>query len=366
MKSRLMKATTLICAFMLAVLSFTACSSDKGNAVMEYKDPSGKVMSSVDQSFLSFVIAIINYQHGADSLTDASVWDMSVSEGSDTTVRDLIRTEAVSYAKALLQAEYLSDYVYGIGFSDEQEDSLDSAIESMSASMGGQKAFEAFLSTYGTNVASVRRFMLLQTKYSTLQTALYTKGSGMDITDAEVKNFFAENYMIADYICILLTGGVKDDGTSIPLSSQEIEEKKALAKNVVNQLQSGAIEFKTAMETYSDADYSSVYPDGYFIPVNGTAQGLNDFVSDAVREMETDEIRSVETSNAIYIINKRPMNAELYNSKEGFADALRSALSSEDFMKQLETADGIVLYQDAINALDPAVIPAFNVDAMGS
>lgn len=350
-----------LCLTFVVMSMLSGCSSSDTKVALEYKDANGKVTGSIDQSLLSLIIAVINYQLGADSFSDSSMWDMEIDE-SGTTVKDVVRAEACSYAEMLLRAEYLNDYVYGYGFSDKQQDSVDKKIDSAAERKGSKDNLKTYLSGYGSSIESLERFMVLETKLGTLQENLYSEKGPFAVTDAEVKNFFAENYNIADFVCILLTGEEKDDGTTVPMSDEEKEEKRIHAKNILNQISAGAIDFEEAMANYSEADYTSVYPDGLLIPNNGTAQGINEEVSEKVRTMAEGDVDYVETQNAIYIVKKQKMNAELYRSKTGLAENLKQALESEDFTKQLATADGAQLYKDVANSLDPSLIPAFNVD----
>lgn len=364
MKRNFIRLISVFSALVLIITAFSSCGKDSTKYALEYKDASGKTTAGISQSFLSFVIATLNYQHGADSITDKSVWDMKVEENADTTVRDILRAEAVSYAKMLLQAEYLHDLVYAIGLDEQREDAVSKAVDALVSAYGSQDNLKSFLSTYGAGIDDLRRYLELSVKQSTLEEFLYSSDTGSAITDEKVKAFFAENYNIADYVFISLTGGTKDDGSTIPLTNEEIAEKKALADGVYNMLLGGGLEFDEAMESYSEADYSSVYPDGYFIPNSGTAQGLNNEITEAVREMQVGEIRRVETATAIYIVTKRPMNAELYKTKEGFGENLRSALESDDFIKQLATADGVVINEGVVSELDPAAIPSLDMASL--
>ena len=118
------------------------------------------------------------------------------------------------------------------------------------------------------------------------------------------------------------------------------------------------------METYSEGQYGDVYPEGYFVPYNGTAEGLHADVTAKVQAMAVDEIAMIETKSpaGIYIIKKHPMNAELYKTKEGFGENLKFALKYDNYLKQLETADGVDIHEDVINSIDPSVIPPFNID----
>lgn len=356
-------AILLIFVVVITIFAVKGCKADGSDIAMDYKDPNGNVTATVDRSFLCLMVAMSNHENGTATITDKTLWDQAIP-GTEITYRDVIRADATAKVEALLKAEYLHDCVYNIDFNDEQKKSVEDTIKVITNKFGSKKDLEAELSKYETDIESLERFIVLYLKEQTLNQTLYSEGSILEITDADVKNFFSENYCIADYIYINLTGGQKDTGEYIPLDDEAYAEKKEKATTAYNQVISGAMDFKAAMAEYSEADYSNVFPEGYFVPYNGTAQGLHSDVASKVQAMAVDSIEMMETKQpeGIYIVKKYPMNAELYKTKEGFGDNLRYALKYDDYLKQLETADGVEIYEDVINSIDPSVIPAFNID----
>lgn len=358
--------SAVVIVVLIAVIIIIAVNLDKkddGLIAMDYKDPNGNVTATVDRSLMSLMIAMSNYENGTSAITDKTMWEQKIP-GSEITYKDVIRADATAKVEALLKAEYLHDNVYGIEFNDEQKKSVEDTVNSMISAFGSKKKLEVELSKYETDIDALKRFIELWLKESTLSKTMYSEGSNLEITDGDVKKFFSENYCIADYIYISLTDGQKTTGEYIPLTDEELAEKKTLASNIYNEVISGAVEFRTAMETYSEGQYGDVYPEGYFVPYNGTAEGLHADVTAKVQAMAVDEIAMIETKSpaGIYIIKKHPMNAELYKTKEGFGENLKFALKYDNYLKQLETADGVDIHEDVINSIDPSVIPPFNID----
>ena len=343
-------AILLIFVVVITIFAVKGCKADGSDIAMDYKDPNGNVTASVDRSFMCLMVAMSNHENGTVAITDKTLWDQSIP-GTEITYRDVIRADATAKAEALLKAEFLHDCVYNIDFNDEQKKSVEDTIKAITNKFGSKKDLEAELSKYETDIEALERFIVLYLKEQTLNQTLYSEGSILEITDADVKNFFSENYCIADYIFINLT-------------DEEYSAKKELATTAYNQVISGAMDFKAAMAEYSEADYSSIFPEGYFVPYNGTAQGLHPDVASKVQAMAVDSVEMIQTKQpeSIYIVKKHPMNAELYKTREGFGENLKYALRYDNYLKQLETADGVEIYEDVINTIDPSDIPAFNID----
>lgn len=349
-----------ICVVVLVII-IAACfiflkGKDSGAAI-EYLDPNGNVTASVDMSFMSLMTAVMNYQLGTDALDDEG-WETAV-DGDGKTIKDYVIDTSVDYAGMLLKSEYISDYIYGFGFSDEQEKDIDDFMAELVAAYGTEDALENYLSGFGTNSASLRRFMELSMKQKTLLGMLYAS-----ITDEEKMQYFEENYMVADHIMIKLQGALKDDGTVIPLTDEQKKEKIEYAKNVFNEIKGGVRDFDTAIYEIGEDTYKLAYPNGYFIPNSGNSN-LDSKVINEIRVMKDGEMRLVETENAVFIVRRNPMNRALCLASGDFSAIIGSELAQNEFWMQCQALDGTVVHEEIIDELDPSAIMGFNIDGLG-
>ncbi len=358
----------VLCAALVAAVVFFAVGSfgsDK-KAVMEYRNDKGKVTGEIDMNLMSLVMSVVNSQLGADAYAGTGLWDMEYQEGSGKTVKDVVVAQAKAYAQGLLQAEYLHDHVYSLELSKDYVTFLDSYIDELTASFGGKKQLEDYLSTYGTDSESLKRYMILVMKSDALRAAFYSEG-GLRYGQIEPikKAYFEANYSIADHILLKYSGGVKDDGTEIPLTEEEKQQKKEKARVLFDEIQNGVRQFDDALIELGEDTYILGYPYGYFVADNYNLSGLSEDVQNAVREMEVGEIRLVEAENGSYIIRRNPMNAEMYKSNGDFNAYIESAVIQEDFLNQCESASSLVVYDEFLENLDPENIPSFNMNLLG-
>ena len=344
----------VVCLIASYFLFFAKGDND---AAIEYKDPNGKVTASVDGKFMSLMVAIMNYQFGADALTDEK-WETPVGDGGYT-LKDYVVDYAVDYAEMLLKSEYLGDYVYGIGFSSEQKDDVDKVISEIVAVYGSEAGLENYLSGFGTNIASLRRFMELSMKQKTVIQAFYAKVTGEDMM-----SYFEDNYMIADHVMIKLRGAMKDDGTVMPLTEEERQAKLEYAKQIYNEIKGGVRDFDSAVAEFGEDTYKLAYPNGYFIPNDGNSN-LDAKVISELRVMKSGEIRFVETESALYILRRNAMDRTLCLESADFATVLGSTIGQDEYWLALKALDGIAAYDDVISKLDPSAIASFNIDAIG-
>ncbi len=359
------KIISIVLAAAMLVLALVSCTKTPENAVV-CKDADGKVTGSVNTKLYSLLTAVVNFQLGADSLS-ADMWDMNYQQGNDTTVRQIVIAQTKAYAEGLLQAEYLCDVTYKIGLSDEQKDSVDKYISSIVTSYGSEKALESYLSTFGADTEALRRYMELVLKQNTLYESFYTEGGiRHGVIEERKPSYFKEHFEIADHILVKYSGGLKDDGTEIPISDEEKETKRQAAKSLYNEIVNGLRDFDEALEAYNDDTYKFGYPFGYFVPDTFYWTGISTDVQDAVNEMKAGEIRFVDTEDGAYIVRKNEMDETLFASNGNFETYIESTLAQEDFLEICEKSVTVEENGDIISLFDPALIPSFNIDALSA
>ena len=354
----------LICLLLLMCTVLFGCKSS--NNVAEIENGSGKVVGEIDQKLMSLIMSVSNSQLGAEAYAGTDIWNTTYP-GSDKTVKDIVVAQARAYAVGLLQAEQLCDTVYGSGLSKEQISFVDSYIDELTSVYGGTKGFESVLSSYGTDVEALKRYMLLVIKRDAVYKTLYTQETGTrypDIQSAK-KDYFAKNFFVEDHILIKYSGGMKADGTEIPLSPEQQQAKREAAKALYAEIQNGVRTFDEALAEFGEDTYVLGYPFGYFISRDFDWSGMPSVVQSAVREMTEGEIRFVDAETGAYIVRKNQMNPELYKSNGNFDLYLESTIAQEDFLLQCEYAGDVNVDEELLAELDPENIPAFDMSLLG-
>lgn len=354
----------LICLLLLMCTVLFGCKSS--NNVAEIENGSGKVVGEIDQKLMSLIMSVSNSQLGAEAYAGTDIWNTTYP-GSDKTVKDIVVAQARAYAVGLLQAEQLCDTVYGSGLSKEQISFVDSYIDELTTVYGGAKGFESVLSSYGTDIEALKRYMLLVIKRDAVYKTLYTQETGTrypDIQSAK-KDYFAKNFFVEDHILIKYSGGTKADGTEIPLSPEQQQAKREAANALYAEIQNGVRTFDEALAEFGEDTYVLGYPFGYFISRDFDWSGMPSVVQSAVREMTEGEIRFVDAETGAYIVRKNQMNPELYKSNGNFDLYLESTIAQEDFLLQCEYAGDVNVDEELLAELDPENIPAFDMSLLG-
>lgn len=356
-------ALVLVCAMLLAVSIFTGCT--KYEYAIELKD-GGKTVGGIDQKLMSLIMSVSNSQMGVDAYAGTNIWNTPYP-GSDKTIKDIVVAQTKAYAKGLLQAEYLCDKVYGIGLTDEQTALVDTCIEDMKNLYGGKKGLESILSTYGTDIGSLSRYMLLVIKQKIVYEALYSVDTGIRYSEIQKnkESYFENNFLVEDHILLKYSGGIKADGTEIPLTQEEKLKKLETAKTLYAEIENGVRTFDDALKEFGEDTYILGYPFGYFVMKDADMGSLSHDVQNAVREMEVGEIKFVETNEGAYIVRRNPMSPELYKSNGNFELQLESMVVQEDFLTLCENAATVNVNDEIINGLDPENIPSFNMSLLG-
>ncbi len=350
MKNRVYK---LFCAMLCVCLAATALISCSGGKVAVKYD--GKGGGEINQSTMSLLIAVVNGQRNYSDLLDTPIAD-----GQELTYGDLVVVEATTLAEMLLKCEYLNDVVYGFGLSDQEEDAIEEYIDSVVTAYGSEEALSNAMSKFGADKKALRRFVTLSLKQSVLRQNLFGEDGELYVDNEKLLDYFEEKYIIADHVYLKLTGEQKEDGTTIPLTEQEKQQKRDFANSLYDMVLSGETDFDTAIEEYGEDTYKMMYPDGYFVP-KSTDTNLEENVINALIEMQEGEIRVVETETGLYILKRKTMEKELCLTVPDFAATLLYSIENEEFNGIVEAVGDVIIDKDVIAELDPAVIPAFYI-----
>lgn len=353
----------ILCVVVLCAFFIASCSAE---TTMTLKNEKGKTVGEIDQKLMSLIMSVSNSQLGVDAYTGTDIWEMKYQEGSDKTVKDVVVAQAKAYAEGLLQAEYLCDNEFGSGLSKEQISFVDDYINELK-SMYGEKVLENTLSAYGTDTEALKRYMLLVLKRDAVYKALYSAETGLRLGEVQTakKSYFEEKFVIEDHILLKYSGGVKDDGTEIPLNDEQKAEKLLAAKMLYDEIVNGVRDFDEALAEFGEDTYILGFPFGYFVSKDFDWSGMPSEVQSGVREMKDGEIRFIETESGVYIVRRNPMNSELYASNGSFDLYLESIVAQDDFLLLCEGAGSVSVNEELFAELDPKNIPSFNMSLLG-
>lgn len=351
--SILLVITVLICTVL--------CSCAKKQEAVTYENDKGKVLFSLDESFMYFWISMQKslYQSVADSYENG--WNQVIDQ-DNTTLEDLLMTESEVSAKKLLAVEYMHDKVYQIKLSDEQKDSIKSQTEKLSESFGSKDKLNETLSLYGADTDVLERYFELMLKQNNVYTLFYGENGNRKIAESDFANYFEENYAIVQHIYFDISPVEKEDGTSYSLTDEEISQKRMTAQNVYNQLVSAGADFDTLKAQYNEDVAADVYyPKGFFVTEDGSFP--TDFTQTA-KKLSVGQIAIVETQDVgIHVIKKLPMDKTLYNLYEDVYMNIADVLTTKDFNEQIsEYIDNVSANASVMEQFNASLIPAFSLN----
>lgn len=359
-KGLVKRVVAFVVAYLFVLLAVCSCGEKNKNVAMEYRDPQGKLTSTVTQGLMSLWIGVqkdssADYLAFVDAMEDG--WNMVLDGESGQTFKELYLRDCTLSLRNLLAVEYLHDYVYGIEFSDQQQKSIEDKISQLSSSFGSRKDFEQEMQKYSATVSDYERYLCLMLKQTTLINTFYSENGMRAVTEEKKKEYFENNYSVVYHIFLDTRGRVKDDGTTVSLTQEEKQEKLDFAKQVYEKIQSGQITFEQALLGYTEDAYASSHPDGYFVAKDGK---YPDEFTDASFALLPGETALVQSRSGVHIIKRFPMDAQLYDHDSEVYALITQNLITEDFSELVSSvSDGVKIYDDVISGLDASLIKPF-------
>ena len=349
------RITAVLLACLFCVIAFAGCADSAKEAAISMEGG-----GTVSVNFM-YLLASIQKSMYADVVADGGSWDMVVNAEKGTTLSDVLYDVTVKAAKSSLICEYLHDKVYKLTLTDEQKSSIDKQMNALVQKAGSQEALKEELSKYSADTKTMRRYLELTVKQANLYKYFYGDNGIFAISEDEIKNDFKENYHIVTHIYFNLSSKVKEDGTAVALTDEEIAAKRLLAEEVYNSVLAGE-DFYTLKTAYNEDHYESeYYPNGFFVTNDTTFPSS---FTTAAMEMDVGEYRLCETggsgANGLHVLYKLPMDETLYNTDQTVYNNIKSKLISADFDKHLaEYTEKLSVNEEKMALLNVAVVPEY-------
>ncbi len=286
-------------------------------------------------------------------------WNTVVNADTGETFSDMLQGLVIKSAQSSLICEHLHDTVYGLELTDEQKQSIDTQIQSMTENYGSKELLEEKLSTYSADIETLERYFELSIKQANLYNAFYSESGVHKISDEQIMKYFEENYSIVTHIYFNTVSKIKPDGTAVSLTAEEKAQKQATAEDVYNRALAGE-DFYELRTQYSEDSYESeYYPNGFFVTYDTSFP--TEFTV-AAMEMQVGDLRYVNSdTSGIHIMRRLPMNSQLYNSDENVYATIKQTLCANDFDERIaQNLDIVTLVEEQLSKLNVAVVPEFS------
>ncbi len=349
-------AKSIVCALLCAssLLCFSCSEKAEDHAICAY-DSNGKHLpeACMTEGMYSFFLSqkkseylpvlVMNYSDFSGEYDE--LWGLTAPDGRtfEEHFSEIIIDDAkkIVAANAILYENFVSQDAY-LDYMTKTVENY--AIEKYGSVMG----FESYLSAYGTSYDDYEKLYLMTWNKDALKEALFGDDVGViQIPDASIKKYYADNYFTVEHIFITTAYQEKIDGTRAPISEAETARRKQTATEIFELVKSGA-SFAEIEKAYPN-DYVVVYPNASAMDSTGETTNAPE-LGDALKQMEIGDVRSVESSYGVHVIKRIETDPENYNKNQTTVEAIRSKLEEASFEELLnEGAKTAKVNQDLVS-----------------
>lgn len=353
------KAVALLMAVLFTVAVFVGCSGKKqdlsyvitGTVNGESKEfPAGPYRYYI-QWMNDYYYAYVNTV--AEQMEQKIDWATMLGDTTLTkpqTLSDYIVTTAKDQYMTWLYIESTFDAL-GLELTAEDQKEIDRIIQADWVSVYGNDRFNTIRQTLGLSYDEFRNLMACNIKSEKILDYYYGKGGPNEITEAEMKDYYSNNYVRFKYVIFMTQDSDGNDYKEDKL--KEIQANQAAAQAALD----GGASFETVLQEYSD-DYTEItdkmtaaekesyelqnktmVEDGLIIDENGIFSEtlatyynitIDEDLVDAVFALKDGETTTVTLDNAVWIV-KRYDNNEKESYFTDVKESVYKALYAEDF-----------------------------------
>ena len=227
-------------------------------------------------------------------------WDMELTEGQ--TMKDMVKQGTLSLVQQQMGIEAMAKQ-YGVTLSDTELEELAAARTQTIENVGGEEAYRAEIDKMGLREEAYDRLVSNSYLYNSLGVLYSTPGSAL-YADADTLMAYAQEqgYVTADHILIKTV-----DDQMQPLDTQTLAAQKALAEDVLAQLQAGDgsyDSFSRLADQYSEDPGRLANPTGYTFT---TGEMVEEFDTAARALAEGEMSGIVESTYGYHILYRLPL-----------------------------------------------------------
>lgn len=350
-----------VIAGVLAVIMTLALLTGCGSTTSAMTFGQVKITSNMFVYWMSKYKAMYLYSMFGTTTDNPQYW---TSKMTDTvTVGDYLGAMAASQIMQNAILLGLFDE-YKLTVSDEKMNEIDQAMDTKITQAGSKSALNSALSPYGVNADMLKDIYITEAKISAVQDYLYGENGIDKATDAEVAQYFENNYYRMKHILIRTDvkyekdadGNpiVNDDGTAyktIELTEAEKAAQLELAADLEKRIAAGE-DYDKLVAEYSEDTGMGHFEDGYYITSSCTF--LPSEITSAVMKMKVGETKTVESSYGISIVKRYDLKPDAYNT-EPYKSELIGDLAATVNAVKLQTlvsgyADSVVINKEVISS----------------
>lgn len=212
-----------------------------------------------------------------------SYYNMELDLSSDGGLTEYL-IEDCKNAAALTVLTSAKAQELGYTLSDEALKEADESIAAVEERYGGEEGFQEILRTLGIDMDLYYLLTISSFYYDLLESEMFAGHP----TEEEAETYIEENDLLCAKHILIMTV----DSSYQTLSDEELAEKKALAEDILAQLQDSddlEADFDALMNEYSEDPGLATYPNGYLF----TADEMVSEFEEATRALEYGEVSGI-------------------------------------------------------------------------
>ena len=326
---QLKSALALVLALVM-VLALGGCTLNKGTTwIAKSGDvtlPSGVYILNLSSNYSSAVSVLQQmYTENAESVNVKNLWKNNLDGKSlNDWITDKTKGSIQNYFAVLQKFNEL-----GFSFDEADEALINQEVENY-----WSESKDSYEET-GVSKDSIRLQVESRYRSRMIFDSIYGKGGEKEVSDADLKAYYAENYQHIQYISI----STKD------LEGDDLQKRKDLANEMIGRARDGEDFVSLLKETEkelllekgtAEADIPSRADDYFDYTLSASTESYYpEAMVTAVKEMKADEVKVVTTDDALILVKKLDPMADEENFEEN-RESILSAAKNEDFLELVD------------------------------
>ena len=322
---RLKSVLALVAAFAV-LLALGGCTLNKSTTwIAKSGDttlPAGVYILNLSNNYSSAVSALQQmYTENAESVNPKNLWKNSLDGKSvNDWIRDKTKDSVKNYFAVLNRFNEL-----GFSFDEADQALINQELENYWSE--GKESYEKS----GVSKESVR--LQIESRYRSrmIFNSIYGKGGEKEVSDQELKAYYAENYQNIQYISV----STKD------LKEEKLQKRKDLVDEAITRARKGEDFVSILKETErtllkeqgsAEADLPNRADDYYDNIISASTESYYpEAMVTAIKQMKADEVKVITTDDALILVKKLDPMADQENFEKN-RESILSAVKNDEFL----------------------------------
>lgn len=242
----------------------------------------------------------------------------------------------------------------GVEISDIDREVIEEDFTRLKKTFESEDGFEEYIKKLGLTEDDVKVYLENTLYYDEGFGRLVAQDGLYPVTDALLKGFYEENFYTVKYVYLNDETKTDEDGNTVPLTEEEIQEKHLRADGIISDLENG-VSFDVLYMMTEDAAYEE-YPDGMTMTPGLTTDVTLD---EEILSMEIGEYKKITPeSGGIYVVSRVELDDMAYYEYEEYINTAVYQAVTEDIYS--DHASEVEVNEEVIQSFDVKSLPILN------